>query len=68
MGFGVPILAVPQLKDALARHLAFRRNLVELGQMGVRVLFDPDAPPQAHMPSWEQILEELHDVTGNRPS
>jgi phosphopantothenoylcysteine synthetase/decarboxylase len=68
MGFGTPIVAVPLLKDALARHLAFARSLADLRQMGVRVLFDPDAPPQARMPSWEEILHELHDLIGDRPS
>ncbi|RAY15263.1 flavoprotein [Actinomadura craniellae] len=62
MGFGVPILAVPQLKDALARHVAFERNLEVLRSMGVRVLFDPAAPPHARMPRWEPILEELHSI------
>ncbi|MGW4644161.1 flavoprotein [Sphaerisporangium sp. NPDC004334] len=33
-GFGVPILAVPLLKDALARHPAFSRSLDTLRQMG----------------------------------
>ncbi|HEX2317003.1 MAG TPA: flavoprotein, partial [Thermomonospora sp.] len=38
MGFGVPILAVPLLKDALARHVAFGRNVEALRSMGVRVM------------------------------
>ncbi|MEU6721239.1 flavoprotein [Nonomuraea sp. NPDC046802] len=66
MGFGVPILTVPLLKDALARHLAFQRSLDTLREMGVRVLFDPAAPPQSRMPSWERIMQELHAVVGER--
>lgn len=65
-GVGVPILAVPLLKAELARHLAFERSLEALRAMGVRVLFDPSAPPQARMPSWLKVLEELHAVIGDR--
>lgn len=68
MGFGVPIVAVPLLKDALARHLAFGRSLDALREMGVRVLFDPAAPSDARMPSWERVMEELHSVVGGRDS
>jgi len=60
MGFGIPIVAVPLLKDALARHVAFAANVEVLRSMGVRVLFDPAAPPHARMPPWEEILTELH--------
>lgn len=62
MGFGVPILAVPLLKDALARHTAFTKNLEALREMGVRVLFDPEAPAHARMPGWERIVEELSEL------
>ena len=65
-GAGVPILAVPLLKAELARHLAFTRSLEALGAMGVRVLFDPAAPPQSRMPSWPKVLEELHAVVEDR--
>jgi phosphopantothenoylcysteine synthetase/decarboxylase len=61
-GVGVPILAVPLLKAELARHVAFERSLETLRGMGVRILFDPQAPPQARMPSWPRVLEELHAV------
>jgi hypothetical protein len=60
MGFGTPILAVPLLKDALARHVAFGSSVEALRSMGVRVMFDPSAPPSTGMPSWEDILEVLH--------
>lgn len=62
-GAGVPILAVPQVKNALARHSAFVRSLDSLRAMGVHVLFDPQAPPDARMPEWPRVLEELHAVT-----
>lgn len=67
-GLGVPIVAVPLVKEALARHVAFGRNLEVLRGMGVRVLFDPQAPPQSRMPSWPKVLEELHTVTGYGPA
>ena len=64
-GARVPILAVPLVKNELARHVAFGRSLEMLRQMGVRILFDPQAPPQSRMPSWPRVLEELHAVIGN---
>jgi hypothetical protein len=36
------------------------QNVQVLRSMGVRVLFDPAAPPDARMPTWEAILGELH--------
>ena len=62
MGFGVPIVAAPLLKDALARHPAFANNVETLRGAGVRVLFDPAAPPHARMPTWHQILTELGSI------
>jgi hypothetical protein len=47
--------------------VAFGRSREVLNEMGVRVLFDPQAPPQSRMPSWPTVLEELHTVTGYRP-
>jgi phosphopantothenoylcysteine synthetase/decarboxylase len=59
-GLKVPIVVVPLVKDALATHIAFGRSLEVLRVMGVRILFDP----QARMPDWPKVLEELHTVTG----
>lgn len=58
-GFGVPTIAVPLLKDALARHPAFSGSLNTLRTMGVQILFNPDAPRAQRMPSWSRILDEL---------
>ena len=66
-GLGVPIIAVPLVKDALARHVAFSASLEILRGMGVRVMFDPQAPPQSRMPSWPKVMEELHTVIRNDP-
>jgi phosphopantothenoylcysteine synthetase/decarboxylase len=65
-GLGVPIVAVPLVKDALARHVAFGRSLEVLRGMGVHVMFDLQAPPQSRMPGWPRVLEELHTVTEDR--
>ncbi|WP_433230635.1 flavoprotein [Actinomadura formosensis] len=66
MGFGVPIVAAPLLKDALARHRAFEVNVETLREMGVRVLFNSAAPAHARMPTWEEVMEELHTLVGGR--
>lgn len=66
-GLGVPIVAVPLVKDALARHVAFGRSLEVLRGMGIRVLFDPQAPPQSRMPDWPRVMKELHAVTSYGP-
>lgn len=66
-GLGVPIIAVPLVKDALARHVAFGTSLEVLRGMGVRVMFDPQAPAQSRMPSWPRVLAELHTVTRDAP-
>lgn len=62
-GVGVPTIAVPLLKEALARHPAFPRSLDTLRAMGVQVLFDPDAPRDQRMPSWSRIMAELETMT-----
>jgi phosphopantothenoylcysteine synthetase/decarboxylase len=40
-GYGVPIVAVPMLKPALARHLTFQNSLHVLRQMGVTLMWHP---------------------------
>ncbi|HZB33385.1 MAG TPA: flavoprotein [Streptosporangiaceae bacterium] len=64
VGFGLPTLAVPQLKAELASHVAFGPSIDALRSMGVRVMFDPAAPQTARMPRWEDILKELSSLLG----
>ena len=44
VGYRVPVVVVPHCKPQLASHPAFTASLQPLRGMGVRVLFDPDAP------------------------
>ena len=63
----VPVELGPLVKDALVRHVAFARSLEVLRGMGVRVIFDPQAPQRSRMPGWPRVLEELHTVTRDDP-
>jgi phosphopantothenoylcysteine synthetase/decarboxylase len=58
-GYGVPVMVVPHCKPQLASHPAFAASLETLRGMGVRVLFDPDAPYEARLPSWAQVTAAL---------
>jgi phosphopantothenoylcysteine synthetase/decarboxylase len=58
-GYGVPVVAVPHCKPQLASHPAFTASLETLRGMGVRVLFDRDAPEERRLPSWSQVVAAL---------
>ena len=58
-GYGVPMVVVPYCKAELASHPAFANSLQTLAGMGVRVLFDPDAPPERRLPPWSEVLAAL---------
>ncbi len=66
VGYHVPVLVVPHCKPQLAKHLAFTESLRTLGQMGVRVLFDPDAPYERRLPPCSEVVAALplRTVTG----
>jgi phosphopantothenoylcysteine synthetase/decarboxylase len=59
VGYGVPLMVVPHSKPQLASHPAFGASLETLRGMGVRVLFDPDAPYESRLPSWSEVIEAL---------
>jgi hypothetical protein len=59
VGYGVPVVVVPYCKPQLASHPAFGASLETLRDMGVRVLFDPDAPYEARLPSWADVSAAL---------
>jgi hypothetical protein len=49
-------------KPQLASHPAFGASLETLRGMGVRVLFDPDAPYEARLPSWAEVAAALSAI------
>lgn len=59
VGYGVPVVVVPHCKPQLASHPAFGASLETLRGMGVRVVFDPDAPYEARLPSWAEVTATL---------
>ena len=59
VGYGVPVVVVPHCKPQLASHPAFGASLETLRGMGVQVLFDPDAPYEARLPSWAEVTKVL---------
>lgn len=67
-GYGVPVVVVPHCKPQLAAHPAFGTSLETLRGMGGTVLFDPEAPYEARLPSWAEVTAALlatvvHGVT-----
>jgi phosphopantothenoylcysteine synthetase/decarboxylase len=66
-GYGVPTVVVPHCKPQLASHPAFTASLETLRGMGVRVLFDPDAPDERRLPPWSEVVAAL-PVTAGRPT
>ncbi len=62
-GYGVPVMIVPHCKPQLASHPAFIESLQTLRGMGVRVLFDPDAPYERRLPPWREVVAALDTLT-----
>lgn len=58
-GSGIPIVVVPHCKPQLATHHAFPASIAALRDMGVRILFDPDAPYERRLPLWRDVLAAL---------
>jgi hypothetical protein len=58
-GLRVPVVVVPHCKPQLASHPAFGAGLDTLRSMGVRVLFDPDAPYESRLPSWAEVTAAI---------
>jgi phosphopantothenoylcysteine synthetase/decarboxylase len=63
-GYGVPVVVVPHCKPQLASHPAFGASLETLRGMGVRVLFDPDAPYERRLPPWNEVVAALPVIAG----
>jgi len=67
-GYGVPVVVVPHCKPQLASHPAFAASLETLRGMGVRVLFDPDAPYERRLPPWTDVVAALPVAAGRAVS
>lgn len=65
-GSGVPVVVVPHCKPQLAVHHAFPASIATLHDMGVKVLFNPDAPYERRLPSWRDVLAALPVPTSAR--
>jgi phosphopantothenoylcysteine synthetase/decarboxylase len=66
LGRSVPMVVAPCVNPDLSRHPAFRRNVHELAEWGVAVLFDDDAPRSDRMASWEHIADQLEAAIAGR--
>jgi len=58
-GYGVPVVVVLTASRNWRSHPAFGASLDTLQGMGVRVLFDPDAPYESRLPSWAKVAAAL---------
>lgn len=58
-GRGTSVVVVPHCQPQLATHPAFVGSLETLRGMGVRVLFDPDAPSGQRLPPWREVTAAL---------
>ena len=58
-GYGKPMVVVPHCKPQLASHPAFETSISTIRKMGATVLFDPDAPYERRLPSWDQVVKAL---------
>ncbi len=59
MGYRVPIVAVPYLKQQLAQHPVFSKNLAFLQECGIHILYEPEQYPSPEMVPWSVILDTL---------
>ena len=78
IGLGLPLVAVPYLNAAQARHPALPRSVATLRAAGVRVLFGPEVLTLHHPGNgdsaafpWRRLLDELdvlRPVAGRSPT
>lgn len=59
LGRGIPIAAVPCVKQELARHPAFPKSKRSLAKCGVRILHEPKKYKSPQIVPWEEILQEI---------
>lgn len=63
VGYRVPTVVVPHCKPQLASHPAFARSLETLRALeAVTVLYDPDAPYERRLPTWQHVLDTVNSL------
>jgi hypothetical protein len=68
MGYNVPIVAVPYLKQQLAQHPVFSKNLALLRECGIHILYEPEQYPSPTIVPWSLILDTLDQATSTKES
>jgi phosphopantothenoylcysteine decarboxylase len=63
LGRGVPTVAVPCLKQDLARHPAFPKSKSLLTKSGVRFLYEPTKYKSPEIVPWEDVIQEISLLT-----
>jgi phosphopantothenoylcysteine synthetase/decarboxylase len=66
LGYQIPVVVVPHCKPQLASHTAFQASIRALRDMGVIVLFDPDAPYERRLPPWREVIAALPSAIAAR--
>ena len=66
MGYGVPIVAVPYLKQQLAQHPVFLKNLALLRECGIHIFYEPEQYPLPGIALWSIILDRLDHAMDTR--
>lgn len=62
LGRGVPIVAIPCLKQDLARHPSFPKSRNTLKRCGVRILHEPKKYRSPEIVPWESVLQEITTI------
>jgi len=62
MGYGIPIVAVPYLKQQLAQHPVFSKNLALLRECGIHILYEPEQYSSPRVMPWLMILDMLNQA------
>src|SRR5690242_18841861 len=66
MGYNVPIVAIPYLKQQLAQHPVFSKNLTLLRECGIHILYEPEHYPSPSIMPWPMILDTLDQAISTR--
>lgn len=64
LGSGLPIVAVPCLKQDLARHPAYPKSRNLLKKQGVHILYEPAKYKSPEIVPWNIVLDKVQTLSG----